>query len=96
MERKKQLIDANALMEGLKLHGAVVTGVRQDEVRGTIQRINESPTVDAVEVVRCKDCKHLEIDPGLRYDKRMCLMRGGEYGYCKDNDYCSYGERRTI
>ncbi len=47
-----------------------------------------------VEVVRCKDCKHLEIDPGLRYDKRICLMRGGEYGYCKDNDFCSYGERR--
>ena len=46
------------------------------------------------EVVRCKDCKHLEKDPGLRYDKRMCLMRGGEYGYCKDDDFCSYGERK--
>lgn len=27
------------------------------EACGTIQRIDESPTIDAVPVVRCKDCK---------------------------------------
>ena len=48
--------------------------------------INE-PTVDAVEVVRCKDCKHYSRDE----------MFG--VGYCygaekKLDDFCSYGERK--
>lgn len=42
------------------------------------------PTVDAVPVVRCKDCEYFN----------------GEYNYCvndifaKPNGYCSYGKRR--
>ena len=55
--------------------------------------IKETPTADVVEVVRCKDCQHLEIDKGLR-EGRMCLMRGGA-GWCHDNDFCSYGEKVT-
>ena len=61
------------------------------------------PTVDAVPVVRCKDCKHAE--PYKRTDGAT-----GYYCHCKYNvfeygdrrkytpvrasgDYCSYGER---
>ena len=42
------------------------------------------PTADAVEVVRCKDCKYLH--------RTVC-----PYGISKTprgNDYCSYGKRR--
>lgn len=46
--------------------------------------------VDAVEVVRCKDCIH-------RY-KTECLMREESYGQCFDNTaddaYCDLGQRR--
>ena len=49
-----------------------------------IDLVDEAPTVDAVEVVRCKDCEYYN----------------GEYKYCvndifvKPNGYCSYGKRR--
>ena len=41
-----------------------------------------APTVDAVEVVRCKDCKH-------RYKDSWC-----EYVDDDDNFYCARGERK--
>jgi hypothetical protein len=47
------------------------------------------PTVDAVPVVRCKDCEGWE-------------SKRGRYGCCEyfnkhtySDDFCSYGERRT-
>ena len=42
--------------------------------------IEDAPTVDAVEVVRCKDCKH-------RYSDSWC-----EYVDDDDNFYCARGE----
>lgn len=48
---------------------------------------------DIVQVVRCKDCKHLERDSGLQGGK-MCLVRG-DTGWCNDTDFCSYGERKA-
>lgn len=47
------------------------------------------PTVDAVEVVRCRDCKHYKPD---EYEFG-CGCDGG-LPYVKADDYCSYGERR--
>ena len=44
--------------------------------------INAAPTVDAVPVVRCKDCKH-------RYSDSWC-----EYVDDDDNFYCARGERK--
>ena len=56
-------------------------------------RINALPSADAVEVVRCKDCKHRRGICSMRYiemvgeDERI-------YDYSTDNGYCSWGERR--
>lgn len=50
-----------------------------------------TPTADVVEVVRCKDCKHFGRDMG--HGKHDCKKY--EMPYCLENDYCSYGERRT-
>lgn len=45
------------------------------------------PTVDAVEVVRCKDCRWFENDG---YHTNCQIMR-----FCVEaEDYCSRGERR--
>ena len=44
--------------------------------------IKKIPTVDAVEVLRCKDCKH-------RYKDSWC-----EYVDDDDNFYCARGERK--
>ena len=50
------------------------------------------PTVDAVPVVRCKDCKHCmkttDADgPGLFCNK----IWGREWQRVQPNDFCSYG-----
>ena len=51
------------------------------------ESVRNAPTVDAVEVVRCKDCKRYQLDSifhvGFCDGKR-----------CKDDDFCSYGERK--
>lgn len=59
------------------------------ELRKAVDRIKEMPSVDAVEVVRCKDCKHNSL-------KRMS---GNTYcdlgmGLFQLYDFCSLGERR--
>ena len=54
--------------------------------------------MDVVEVVRCKDCKHCKkyrnrLDPML--NRQLCV-RLDTYGWGVDeDDFCSYGERRT-
>ena len=55
-----------------------------------VKIINQFPTaVDAVPVVRCKDCKHMEIDRGGRF----CHVWGG-YNGIGDDGFCNYGERK--
>lgn len=54
--------------------------------------IEDTPTADVVEVVRCKDCKHFGKDMG--YGKHDCKKY--EMPYCLENDFCSYGERKKV
>ena len=52
--------------------------------------IRKMPTVDAVPVVRCKDCKHRRIvDFGARY----CMVWQAYNGF-GDEGFCNYGERK--
>ena len=54
-----------------------------------LERLEEAPTIDAVPVVRCKDCKH--------YAKSMTRCAHEEGLACPDKmDFCSYGERKDI
>lgn len=50
--------------------------------------LSELPSVDAVEVVRCKDCVYSEGFPWS-----ACPMLGTVK--LKDDDFCSRGERKT-
>ena len=55
-----------------------------------IEMIEAAPAVDAVEVVRCKDCKKcIKCTNGI-----ICSRSHGLIGIT-ENDFCSYGERRT-
>ena len=53
--------------------------------------LNNAPTIDAVTVVRCKDCIR-------RYDTDecpMCFLIEGEYcEYTNENGFCDRGERK--
>lgn len=84
-----RLIDADNLMAELN---KIVYTKRADTVdRHTLQivsAIQNAPKVDAVEVVRCKDCMHF-YNPAMQ-DFRCNLHN--IYIYTKD--YCSYGERK--
>lgn len=53
--------------------------------------IMKQPTVDVVEVVRCKDCKFRGREDCAMYYRCNC---GEQHTWETDNDFCSYGERR--
>ena len=53
--------------------------------------IESAPTVDAVEVVRCRQCKQGEIDDPDFPDEYYCHAG---CGWNKGDFYCAYGERK--
>ena len=94
-----RLIDAHALYR--EYQEKVCDGIACHECKATNEDgtckldlfISTAPTIDAVEVVRCKECKHWICNPNTE-----------EWGKCKwisdeqfdvvmnDDDFCSYGE----
>ena len=52
--------------------------------------IDDAPTVDAVPVVRCKDCKHFKRN--LENDTYCSSVNG--LTDPQEDDFCSYGERK--
>lgn len=54
--------------------------------------LQEAPTVDVVEVVRCRNCKYGDWDS--KPDDAMVCMRTKDGFWRSGNDFCSYGERK--
>ena len=81
-----RLIDVDKLVSSLNwLVESGMTGNKTKAViKLAIQTADGQPTVDAVEVVRCKDCTYC--DNGWCYDFGI---------HMNDNEFCSGGERRT-
>ena len=77
LPNEKRLIDANALIKEANSDGAY----------GYVdaKKIADAPTVDAVEVVSCRECKY--------HNKPPCPMRLS-FNWTEDDDFCSYGERK--
>ena len=55
-----------------------------------VETIEKVPSVDAVEVVRCRDC--LFKQSPKRYGNLQCKILGVPM---RNNDFCSYGERKS-
>ena len=89
---ENDLISRSSLISEFEWLKSVVNETSKDEVQETIQRIENAPAVDAVEVVRCKDCKWL-----YRNSEMCCCKKHtGLAAIKKDgSDFCSYGERRA-
>ena len=94
----KRYIDADALIKDLESRRLVfkntisVADALRTQGRVMREAIEEAPTADVVEVVRCRDCEYSYTD---KYDRLMCHIRNGSYNEeCAPNDFCSYGERR--
>lgn len=82
--KKMRMIDADAIFNNELL---LVSDKAYDAVHAVIERINNAPTVDAVEVVRCKDCVGCDRDDGSPW----CGLVGL---HVDDDHYCAWGERR--
>ena len=88
MASEKRLIDANALIDS-KWWESLTDDF--DKARARII-VMSAPTVDAVEVVRCKDCKHwLKDVPGCTDFIGHCEWGNYMIGAA---GYCVYGERK--
>jgi hypothetical protein len=90
-----RLIDADALIaewcDGCKY---LENGLCDQDVCGGVLLMKETPTIDAVPVVRCKDCKHfVQSEP---YDPCECMKWTVKWGvaYTSPDGFCSYGEKR--
>ncbi len=57
-----------------------------------MESLDEQPTIDAVPVVRCKDCKYWSRDRA-NIHRGYCLEIVPE-AWMNENDFCSYGEPR--
>ena len=82
-----EYIEREALIEWFRPYTHEDVLLEPIDVIGDIRAI---PAADAVEVVRCKDCKHMEISE----------TTGGRYCYvwehfngAGDDGFCNYGER---
>ena len=95
-----ELIDRQALKNKLK---------RWDEcdpyefVEIAFHAVDDAPTIDAVPVVRCKDCDNwsIEFSSGRKsLGNYRCICQEWSdaedhcYVYTGENEYCSRGERR--
>ena len=93
--KAKIMIDAPDFMDG----GSSIT---KAFIMAMLGSRAATPTIDAVQVVRCKDCKHRPIKPkdytngfDLEFpdDKCPCKCEDGWYSwYPKDNWFCANGE----
>lgn len=77
-----RLIDAD------ELNGKAFADPDDGEYFVYCQDIDEAPIVDAVPVVRCRDCEYIYTDA---YGYLICVKSGL---YSDENDYCSRGQRR--
>lgn len=97
-----RLIDADALREK-HCEGCsddVRESCKTDPVCASLMWVVEEPTIDAVEVVRCKDCVHWLNEDGL--EDHVCLKIYSDAGVHsvawlnrKPDDFCSDGKRRS-
>ena len=92
-------IDADRLNKPIYAEEDNITGsgMSYDEICGyndgidiVWNKIDQAPTIDAVPVVRCKDCIR-------RYDTDECpmcfLIEGNYCDYTNENGFCYRGER---
>ena len=85
-----RLIDADALLDALErkrwYEGA-------DELSATVAVV-DAPAIDAVPVVRCRDCKWWKTNYSWNgKEHKVCVIEPYE-PVRKPDDYCSMGERK--
>lgn len=57
-----------------------------------VQIFSELPPADVVPVIRCRDCKHLDVKMAIGWG--ICKDANGCGRLCGPNDFCSSGVRK--
>lgn len=87
-----RLIDADKLSNNMII---VVEKANEDVIKSISEllgKIKNAPTIDAVQVVRCKDCKHRW--PDLDEGKMICLIDRSRRA--DDEEwFCADGKRKV-
>ena len=91
MANEKRLIDANRALEIVHEHGIAHPNAYY-LTNYAMAILQEAPTVDAVEVVRCRNCKYGDWDS--EPDDAMVCMRTKDGFWRSGNDFCSCGKRK--
>lgn len=87
-------IDADALEDKAKRYS--LGYYEEDQWAVPLEAIDEAPTIDAVSVVRCKDCKNREKYPCGEIEFYECShlrLYGTKVGV-EDDWFCADGERK--
>ena len=82
------LIERDALLDKMEGRYKFSSGQAHKAYGIAIDDICDAPAVDAVPVVRCKDCRYFSAE-----DMPSCTSAYGMTDPEQD-DFCSYGERR--
>lgn len=81
-----KLTDALALAEELYVGDAPVIAVSYNDIQSLLKAFFRQLPSAQPEIVRCKDCKHFERE--MLYCDDLGFM-------CREDDFCSYAERRN-
>lgn len=87
---RKRLIDANAIENAIAVYvatNAYLNDTALDALKKAMEWIDESPTIDAVEVVRCRGCKHY----GCCVSDSFCEVHET---FMDSDEFCSCGEEK--
>ena len=95
---ERQLIDREALLSFEKMDAELcATCGEHHTAEDVIMMIKTAPTIDAVPVTRCKDCKYCDISLVLPTGREMYTCMEGSHDHqtiLDPNDFCSRGVRR--
>ena len=87
MKKMKRMIDADAAKEALT---GWETEPTDEEIEYTIDHI---PTVDAVPVVRCNDCKYWIGEEQTLNGEKLIRCAVDDERWTGGNDFCSFGTK---
>ena len=91
-------IDRKILLQGKNIRTRTVWDGKTPDYNYIIcvdvKIIEAQPSVDAVEVVRCKNCKYRETTNIGNFCQRICKIQENASVYLEveDNDYCKWGD----
>ena len=91
MKREEAIAELTEWREQMKNHGVPNWSAKLNALAMAIEALNNEP-------ILCEDCKHRNTwdNPRLEPQYYRCgrNVKFRDYGYVREDDYCSLGERR--